>query len=472
MWTSQDNLQLLTDISNNILLACSASGQVVYYNKRAAFLFPERNKTYYLQHLWGTDNQNLIHKKLHEMNLSGQMQMFSVANNFRQYNFYLYPAPEGAVACIDDITERRELGSILHETTMRLNFAEKIARIGYWELDLNARQIFWSSEMFRIFDVDPKHISSKRNIIKEQIVKDDLPIYKSKLRELLKFGRPVEGRVRIKRRSGQITYCFFKADIIKLPSQSKIAGTFQDLTELLETQKALDKARQMAEQANRAKSYFLAQASHDLRQPLQALNIFINLLEEEDLSERQKTLVSKISASSNSLRNLLDNLLDISKLDVGGISVHNSVFNIGQLLENIIGEYQDVAADRQLKLQFIPCRSKVYSDPVLIERIIRNYISNALKYTQNKLLIGCKRSGTKLKITVIDNGPGIKTDEQKLIFDEFYQSSNIPDNKKNGSGLGLTIVKRISDLLGAEVGVDSKPGEGSSFWLELDLINS
>lgn len=468
MWTSQDNLQLLTNISNNLLLSCSASGQIDYYNKRAAFLFPDKEKNYYLQHLWGLDNQSLIHKKLQEMNLSGQPQMFSLTNNRRQYNFYLYPSAAGAAICVDDITERRELGSILHETTMRLNFAEKIARIGYWEMDLKARQIFWSSEMFRIFDVDARHISTKRNIIKEQIFSDDLPIYKSKLRELLKFGRPVEGRVRIKRRSGQITYCFFKADIIKLPNQSKIAGTFQDLTELLETQKALDKARQIAEQANRAKSYFLAQASHDLRQPLQALNIFINLLEEENLPERQKTLVEKIGASANSLRNLLDNLLDISKLEVGGTSVHKSVFNIGQLLENIIAEYQDIAADKQIDLQFVPCRSKVYSDPVLIERIIRNYLSNALKYTQNRLLIGCRRSNSKLKITVNDNGPGIKLDEQKLIFDEFYQSGNIPDNKKNGSGLGLTIVKKISDLLGAEVGVDSKIGEGSTFWLELD----
>lgn len=470
MWTFQDNLQRLTDISTDVLLLCSPLGLITYANKRSKYLLDglsdyEAN----LQHLFGLDNHRLIKQKLEEVSQNLKPQVFLLKHLKRDYNFFIYPGDGENIVCIEDVTERRELGNLLKETTSRLNFAEKISHIGYWELDFKARKIFWSSEMFRIFDVDAKQISMKRNIIKEQIIKEDLPIYKNKLRELLKLRRPVEGKLRLRHKNGRITYCFFKADMINYNHDSKIAGTFQDLSELVKTEKALEKARNLAEQSNRAKSYFLAQASHDLRQPLQALNIFTGLLSEEKLDARQQNLVDKINLSANALKNLFDNLLDISKLEAGGISIDKNWFNIGQLLHNITHEYIDQAAEKGIKLHLTECNQEIYSDSLLIERIIRNYLSNALKYAKSKILIGSRRQGGNLKIIVADDGPGIKTDEQKLIFDEFYQSSNILNNKKNGSGLGLTIVKKISEFMDAEIGVDSIFGQGSSFWLKLDI---
>lgn len=466
-----EKLRFLTNISTNILMNCTIHGLVTYCNKRCTFLFSQSGLSgSHLEDIFDADNALLIKKNIVETIIKEIPQAIQIKHNRRYYNIYIYPDNGIAALCIEDITERRQLSEVLIETSQRMNFAERTAKLGYWELDLKVKKIFWSAEMFNIFGVQGKNISVKRNIIKEQIVKEDLPLYKEKLRNLIKLGKPVEGMMRIKRSNGKVAHCFFKASLIKNEETHKIAGTFQDLTDLIEIQYALEAAKATAERLNRAKSYFLAQASHDLRQPMQALAIFIDTLLDENLTKEQHSIVRKIHASAENLRNLLDNLLDISKLEAGGIEAQNFVFNIGGLLSNILQEYKDVATKRHISLKFVPCQYMVDSDSILLERIIRNFLSNAFKYTKDKILVGCRRVGDKLRILVIDNGVGINAEETKLIFDEFYQSTNIHGNKKNGSGLGLTIVRKIADILGAKVGVESRPGHGSCFYLELDAI--
>lgn len=465
-----EKLRFLTNISTNILMNCDIHGLITYCNKRCTFLFAKTGLTgSHLEDLFSRENARLIKQNLVEVIIKETPQALQIRHNQRYYNFYIYPDNGMAALCIEDITERRQLADLLIETSQRLNFAERTAKLGYWELDLKAKKIFWSAEMFNIFGVQGKNISVKKNIIKEQIIKEDLPLYKEKLRQLIKFGQPVDGQIRIKRSDGKIAYCFFKASLIEHDDIHKIAGTFQDLTDLIEIQKALEAARATAERLNRAKSYFLAQASHDLRQPMQALAIFIDTLLEENLTPEQLSLAQKIHASAENLRNLLDNLLDISKLEAGGVEAQKLEFNIGSLMSNILKEYKEIAAKRHIKLKVIPCHRQVYSDPILLERIIRNFLSNAFKYTKDKILVGCRKSGDKLKLMVIDNGAGISSAETKLIFEEFYQSSDIPGNKKNGSGLGLTIVRKIADILGAGVGVMSDVGRGSCFYLEMNI---
>lgn len=162
-----------------------------------------------------------------------------------------------------------------------------------------------------------------------------LPLYHQKLHELVHSGKPVDGILRLRRSDDAVIYCTFKAAMLREGERNKIAGTFQDITKLIEMQKDLEKAKRSAEASDRSKSYFLAQASHDLRQPMQALRIFISTLEEEPLDNRQKELLGKISASADNLNNLLDNLLDISKLDSEGFEACLGNFDISDLLKNI-----------------------------------------------------------------------------------------------------------------------------------------
>lgn len=467
MHDETERLRFLTNISTNVLMNCNIQGVITYCNKRCAFLFSQTGlKGSSLEDIFDADNANNIKRRIVETIVREIPQTLGIKHNRRFYNIYIYPDNNSAALCIEDITERKQLSDLLTAASERMNFAERTAKLGYWEMDIKAKKIFWSAEMFNIFGLDGEKVSVKKNIIKRQVIKEDLPIYKEKLLQLLKSGKPVEGMIRVKRGNGKIAHCFFKASLVKDDETSKIAGTFQDLTDLIEIQLALEAAKAAAEKLNRAKSYFLAQASHDLRQPMQALAIFIDTLMDEELSVEQHSLVRKIHASAENLRNLLDNLLDISKLEAGGIETHLQTFNINTLLSGILQEYVHIAKKRNIKLKYVPCNQLLVSDPILLERIIRNYLSNAFKYTKSKILIGCKRRKNKLKIMVVDDGTGIEPEETKLIFEEFYQSKNIPNNKKNGSGLGLAIVKKIADILQMDAGVKSYPGKGSCFYIE------
>lgn len=468
-----EDLRFLNDISTNILIKTDITGHIYLENRKAAVL---------------SDRKPLIGKKISDIFNSINTQIilthiynavntqipdnFVITHKKRQLRFFTYYRKEFVFLCIEDITEKKDLAKHLQETYHRLNFAEKTAKLGYWEFAVKEKKIYWSAEMFRIFGIEPQTAMPQKNIIRKQTLKEDLALYKSKLRELIKTRKPVEGLIRIRRQNKSIARCLFKAEIIGSPEGSKIAGTFQDLTQLIEIQIALNAAKAEAEKLNKAKSYFLAQASHDLRQPLQALAIFISALQEEAMPKDQKEIVDKIEASATSLRNLLDNLLDISKLESGGTTVRPVDFNLCRMLKNIVNEYTEIARQKGLKLKAVCSDVEIHNDPILVERVVRNFLSNALKYAKNKILIGIKKSGFNIQIRVWDDGEGISPQEIPLIFNEFYQSKDIKDNARKGSGLGLSIVKKISELINSPVSVASVKGKGSCFILELEPIKN
>ncbi|MGN0913885.1 MAG: ATP-binding protein [Alphaproteobacteria bacterium] len=228
-----------------------------------------------------------------------------------------------------------------------------------------------------------------------------------------------------------------------------------------------EKKIQEVEEQNKAKSYFLAQASHDLRQPMQALKIFISTLSEEELPERQQLLVEKINASADNLYTMLDNLLDISKIESGGMPYHPRYFNLDDLVKTLNQEFSEIARSKKIDYCYIPCHKEVFGDPLFIERIIRNLISNAFKYTKNKIVLGCCPEHDFLKIIVIDNGDGISEEEQKKIFEQFYQCRQKYECKKSGAGLGLFIVKKLTELMNTKIEVESEPGKGSCFYFSI-----
>ncbi len=345
----------------------------------------------------------------------------------------------------------------------RMNFAEKLAKLGYWELDIKAKRFYWSAEMYQIFGVSADKTKSKKNLFREQVLPEDLPVYKQKIIDLLKYRKPVEGEIRIRHLSGKIVYCRFTAGI----RGNRIAGTFQNISDWVFQRQILKKAQKEAEDANRAKSYFLAQASHDLRQPLQALQLFTDALENSNPSPEQKPLIQKIDASIGNFRLMLDNLLDISKLEFDKMVFEPQNFNLSELLQRLCMEYKSVAANRDILLR---CRIPLiwmYGDRLLVERILRNLLSNAIKYAKNKIALSCEENGNHIIIRVMDNGVGIKNSEAEKIFDEFYQSRTIPDNRGMGAGLGLSIVKKLTKMLRGRIALRSSPGKYTIFSIYL-----
>ncbi len=236
-------------------------------------------------------------------------------------------------------------------------------------------------------------------------------------------------------------------------------------TELLQELK-IKKAE--ADLANDAKSKFLAAASHDLRQPLHALGMYMDTLKSLLTNENQQVLSSKIDLSLDALNSLFDSLLDISKLDSKTINPVVENFNVKNVLLRISDNFQEFAAQKNIKLILKVNPEVIQSDKVLLERVISNLISNAIRYTnEGSVTIETITKNEDVFIRVIDTGIGIPSNELKNIFDEFYQLDNPERNQTKGMGLGLSIVRRLVDLLGHEMNFTSRENVGTSVELKL-----
>lgn len=227
---------------------------------------------------------------------------------------------------------------------------------------------------------------------------------------------------------------------------------------------ATQAAKDAAETANRAKSSFLAAASHDLRQPLHALGMFSQALAEHTHDADEQVLVQRINTSVSALETLFSALLDVSKLDAGVITVQQRDFPVRPLLDLLADECMQQALEAGLSLGVVCGDVIVRSDPVLLERILRNLVANALRYTtRGGVVLGCRRRGSGYSLEVWDSGAGIPPGECDRIFEEFYQVDNPSRDRSRGLGLGLAIVRRLGELLGHPIEVASREGRGSVF---------
>jgi signal transduction histidine kinase len=236
----------------------------------------------------------------------------------------------------------------------------------------------------------------------------------------------------------------------------------------------LSRQHELLESASKAKSRFLAAASHDLRQPLAALMIFLEQLEfERQLSPSGKDVLEHAQQATTSLCGLLDGLLDISRLDGHAIRLKIKSFAIQNLFDELEKEFRPIAEQKGIRLKFSPCSAVIESDIILAVQILRNLISNALRYTPSGgVLVGCRHRQGKLSIEVHDTGIGIPEDQLSKIFDEFYQVNNPERDRQQGLGLGLSIVDRAARLLGHPVTLTSTPGKGSTFTVTVPLAKA
>jgi signal transduction histidine kinase len=240
------------------------------------------------------------------------------------------------------------------------------------------------------------------------------------------------------------------------------------IAELQAQTTAADRARAAAEAADRGKTQFLAAASHDLRQPLHAMGLFAATLSAKVQDRDVRNLVESINASVEALEQLFSALLDISKLDTGAVVPSRASFPLAPLLARIEHEMAPLAATKDLRLTFVGTRARVDSDPILLERIVANLVSNAIRYTtRGGVIVGARPRGTRVSLEVWDSGVGIAAAEREHIFEEFYQIGNVERHSSKGMGLGLAITRRLAALLGHALRVDSRPGIGSRFAVEL-----
>jgi signal transduction histidine kinase/CheY-like chemotaxis protein len=239
--------------------------------------------------------------------------------------------------------------------------------------------------------------------------------------------------------------------------------------ELTHLNTELGRAKGEAEQANISKTRFLAAASHDILQPLNAARLYVTSLVERQGGGNDSQLIGNIDASLDAVEEIFGALLDISRLDTGAMKPEIVSFRIDELFRQLEVEFTPLAQEKGLKLQFVPCSLGIQSDRRLLRRLLQNLVSNAIKYTpEGRVLVGCRRRRRRLRIDVYDTGLGIPASKRRAIFQEFHRLDR-GAKVARGLGLGLSIVERIARVLDHKIAVTSAVGQGSHFSVELPL---
>jgi signal transduction histidine kinase/CheY-like chemotaxis protein len=245
-----------------------------------------------------------------------------------------------------------------------------------------------------------------------------------------------------------------------------------DITDYRRTLQALTMARDKASAADQSKSRFLRAANHDLRQPLASLKILVYSCMVAESEEDRRQALHAMEVSVAIMEDLLGSLLNIGQLDAGKIEPAISTFQVSSVLSRLNIQFAHRAREKGLDLRIVPSKLAVVSDRVLLERVLSNLLANAIRYTDvGRVLVGCRRRGRFLRIIVADTGIGIAPEHHAAIFEEFYRVSDSQASARHSLGLGLNIARRLSDILGHDLGLESMLGRGTSFFIDVPIGN-
>jgi signal transduction histidine kinase/ActR/RegA family two-component response regulator len=247
-----------------------------------------------------------------------------------------------------------------------------------------------------------------------------------------------------------------------------VRGLTTNITERKQSEQEILRAQRVAERADRAKSAFLAAASHDLRQPLQTLQFIQGTMQQRHPVGEDRILVTDMGHSLDTMSSMLSSLLDVNRLETGNLRPANSDFAVNEIFDSLAGDFIRPAEEKGLRLRLVRSERIIRSDKRMLEEMLRNLLSNAIRYTdRGKIVLGCRRAGAGIRIEVWDSGVGIAGDQLPHIFDEYYQGSE--GSRRGGFGLGLAIVKRLAEMLEHKVDVRSVPGKGTGVLIEVQL---
>lgn len=368
---------------------------------------------------------------------------------------------------------RRESEAQLSATVHRLNAHLRNSPLAIIEFDPDLRVLRWSAEAEHLFGWSEGAMLQRATFEMPRVHEDDLETVRSTW-ATLRSGASSSNVCcnRNYHRDGSVIDCewYNSALYDEAGNLVSILSQVLDVRERKRAEANWRAAMATAERANDAKSRFLAAASHDLRQPLAALSIYVNMLKDK-VAPADKTLVASVTECVNSLRALLTDLLDLSKLEAGVVKPNVSDFPIAEVLVNLESIHTPEAVVKGLRLRCRPTPVTGRTDPILFQRIVGNLIHNAIRYTERGgVLVTFRRRQGKNWIEVWDTGIGIPADKTAEIFEEFRQLGD--QSRNSGSGLGLAIVTKTAALLGLEISVRSRLGRGSVFAIELPLGQS
>jgi len=379
-----------------------------------------------------------------------------------------------------EIIERQRIEEALKLREIQLSEAQQLAHLGSWEWDIAANKVNWSDEQYRIFGLQPQKFGATYEAYLNYLHPDDRE-FTAKIieqafhdKELHSFDHRIvrpDGTVRVLQANGKVV-------LDESGNPVKMLGTGQDITDRKQIEEELEKARDAALESARLKSEFLANMSHEIRTPMNGVIGMTGLLLDTELNVEQQDFAETIRTSADSLLTIINDILDFSKIEAGKLNFETLDFDLRSVVEGTVELFAERAHAKRIELASLvhsDVSMHLRGDPGRLRQVLTNLIGNAMKFTERGEVIvrATKVDETDthagVRISISDTGIGISEEAQRRLFQAFTQADGSTTRKYGGTGLGLAISKQLVELMGGEIGVESDPGKGSTFWFVVRL---
>lgn len=374
-----------------------------------------------------------------------------------------------------DITDRKKAEKALKENESKFRKLASLLPVGIYQVDVNSNPTYVNESLQLIIGCDM--VSILDGSWTKQIHEDDHKEVKATWKDVSKRKEAFSMEYRFKTHSGNVVHVLEQAQPLfgHLGEYKGYLGTIIDITEQRQAQQLLQE-KQVAENSLKFRSDFLASMSHEIRTPLNGIMGLSEILLDTKLTEDQRSKVQNILGASKDLRSIVNDVLNLSELEAGKVALQKESFTVEQLIETIAERYEPEAKAKKLQLSFdIPKEDiPLNTDRRRLTQVLSNLVRNAIKFTEkgSVSVTVVAETGDKLRFKITDTGPGIPKGDLKKLFQDFSQLQHTTAQNLEGTGLGLSISKKLMQLLGGEIGVESTPNVGSTFWITLPITGN